>query len=483
MDNRITNEINQGKLIAVKGEEIWNWSTPAGSERLKRRVRLFKIFVGNSNKKVLEIGCGTGILTQELAKTNNNIFALDISPELLAITRKRVNSRRVRFFVGNAYQTKFKSNYFDYVVGSSVLHHLDIDSALGEIYRLLKDGGKFIFTEPNMLNPQIALERNVPLIRKIANNSPDETAFIKWQIKKKLAAAGFNRIAVKNFDFLHPLIPKLLIKPVSRLGKVLEKTPGFKEISGSLIISGRKEGDLDRLERYQKVWRRKKILRDIYRGFYRQIDADLVPGKTLELGSGIGGFKQYKPDIIASDIVKAKWLDRCFDAHSIPLPANSLANIVLIDVFHHLSRPVDFLNEAYRVLKPGGRIIFNEPFPSTVSLLIYRFFHPEPFMFAVDYFSDKNKPAGDKPAWTANQAIPYLFFYKQIGKFKRLFGKKFKLIKRDQLGVLAYPLSGGFENKQLVPDSFFPLLHFSEKLLLPLKRWLAFRCYIILEKQ
>ena len=56
---------------------------------------------------------------------------------------------------------------------------LDIDLAIKEIYRLLKDGGGFIFTEPNMLNPQVALERKVPLMRKIANNSQDETAFIR----------------------------------------------------------------------------------------------------------------------------------------------------------------------------------------------------------------------------------------------------------------------------------------------------------------
>ena len=64
----------------------------------------------------------------------------------------------------------------DSVVGSSVLHHLEVDAALKEIWRVLKPGGLVFFTEPNMMNPQIAVQENVPAIKeRLGDSSPDET--------------------------------------------------------------------------------------------------------------------------------------------------------------------------------------------------------------------------------------------------------------------------------------------------------------------
>ena len=60
--------------------------------------------------------------------------------------------------------------------------------------------------------------------------------------------------------------------------------------------------DYQRLKRYRKIWQQKKILQSIYQHWYQQINQDLKPGKTLEIGSGSGSFKQFNPLIISSDI-------------------------------------------------------------------------------------------------------------------------------------------------------------------------------------
>ena len=237
--------------------------------------------------------------------------------------------------------------------------------------------------------------------------------------------------------------------------------------------------DYLRLKKYQRVWKEKPLLRLIYREWYVKIDRDLQPGKTLELGSGIGNFKKFKPEIISSDIVKCEWLDKRIDAHYLPFPGRSLGNIVMIDVLHHLGRPLQLFNEAYRVLKPGGRVILLEPFPSPFSLLIYKLFHPEPFIFNDDVFSWK---ANKKLRWESNQAVAYLLFFKGFARFKRLFQKKLILVRREKFSFLLYPLSGGFENKQLIPDWSLPLIRVIEKLLYPLRRLLSFRCYVVLQK-
>ncbi len=237
-----------------------------------------------------------------------------------------------------------------------------------------------------------------------------------------------------------------------------------------------------KLKRYKQIWNQKKILRDIYIDWYKKIIKDLKKGKTLELGSGTGNFKQFKPDIISSDIVNCEWLDMAFDAHKIPLKSNSLSNLVMIDVLHHLDQPIKFLNQAHRVLKKTGRLIMIEPFPSPFSLLIYKLFHPEPFIFKTDLFSPTKSQSKTSQPWQANQATPFLLFFEHLNKFNSLFKNKYKIIKKEKFSFLLYSLSGGFENKQLLPDYLFPIIKTIEKLLSPFKNFLAFKCYLVLEK-
>ena len=87
-----------------------------------------------------------------------------------------------------------------------------------------------------MLNPQIALQKNIPLLKKWAMDSPDETAFFRTRILKTLARHGFTRATAVPFDFLHPAIPGPLLKWVDRPLLLLERVPLVREIAGSLII-------------------------------------------------------------------------------------------------------------------------------------------------------------------------------------------------------------------------------------------------------
>lgn len=240
-DDRIRNEQQHGKWIAEHGEEIWNWSSPAGKVRWARRVELFRSFLSGDNKSVLEIGCGTGLFTAEIAVTGHHITAIDISPELISKARERVTADNVVFALENAYETTLPEGSFDAIVGSSCLHHLELNKALREFHRLLKPGGSIMFTEPNMLNPQIALQKNIPWLKKRAGDSPDETAFVRFTLQKKLSLAGFSEIAITPFDFVHPAIPHCALPLFVPLLTRLERVPIIREIAGSLIIRALRE--------------------------------------------------------------------------------------------------------------------------------------------------------------------------------------------------------------------------------------------------
>ena len=164
------------------------------------------------------------------------------------------------------------------------------------------------------------------------------------------------------------------------------------------------------LDRHQRVWQSKTSLRTIYGHYFEIMFRNSISGRTLEIGAGSGNLRDSGYDVISTDIVKMSCVDVVSDAHSLPFADGSLANIVAVDVFHHLQRPVRFLREARRLLKPGGRLIMLEPGITWVSGVLYRKFHPEP----VDMTANPliNKPSsGNWGPFDANQAVATLLSF------------------------------------------------------------------------
>ena len=238
---RAEHEVSHGRWLAEQDtEKVWGWNTPAGQIRAKRRAQRIIDGAGiQESSRVLEIGCGTGLFTEIFATTGARIVAVDISPELLSKANLRKLPVAQVTFLEKRFEECDVDGPFDAIIGSSVLHHLDIDQSIERIKRLLKPGGKISFAEPNMLNPQVYLERKFHYLPIFAYTSPDETAFVRWKLAAKLREAGFSEITITPFDWLHPFTPKPLIGTVRSIGTLLEATPGGREFSGSLAISAK----------------------------------------------------------------------------------------------------------------------------------------------------------------------------------------------------------------------------------------------------
>jgi SAM-dependent methyltransferase len=236
MQERISREIQHGRFLAEHGAgEIWNWETSAGRIRWARRVKMLSSHL-KPGMTVLELGCGTGSFTRELARSGADVVAIDVSPELLEMAKANCSAPNVQYQIQNAYALTYSEGTFDSVVGSSVLHHLEIEAALRKIYRVLKPRGTILLTEPNMLNPQIAIQKNVLWIKRKLGDSPDETAFFRWPLRRLLEQIGYRDVRIDPFDFLHPRTPVPLIGRVNTLGRFLEKVPVISELAGSLFI-------------------------------------------------------------------------------------------------------------------------------------------------------------------------------------------------------------------------------------------------------
>jgi 2-polyprenyl-3-methyl-5-hydroxy-6-metoxy-1,4-benzoquinol methylase len=241
---RAEHEIEHGrKLLEAGAEQTWGWGTAAGQIRARQRADWI---IQHANLKpgmsVLEIGCGTGNFTEYFAQSGANIMALDISEDLIRRAKERNLTKNIQF-ICRPFEALEMSGEFDAIIGSSVLHHLEIKPALQEIYRLLKPDGVMAFAEPNMLNPQIMVQKNIPWIKRRVGDSPDETAFFRGQMQRLLKQVGFKQIDILPLDWLHPAIPPRAINFFLNIGKMLEKTPLLREFAGSLYISARRSLD------------------------------------------------------------------------------------------------------------------------------------------------------------------------------------------------------------------------------------------------
>jgi SAM-dependent methyltransferase len=243
-EDRLTNERLHGAFLSTNPEKYWGHGSLAGRLRVERRVKLFLERARIENgMRICEIGCGTGIFTKLLLKHSGaKIVGIDISPDLLAIAEREVSDTRVSFVLGDCMKPESLDIplEFDAVITNSVLHHLDITKALPAVFDMLRQGGVFVCSEPNMMNPQIALQKNISWIKKLAGDSPDETAFFRWQIARYLSTVGFVDVFAEPFDFLHPSIPDFLAERFDRLLSNFERIPLVREVSGSLLIGGKK---------------------------------------------------------------------------------------------------------------------------------------------------------------------------------------------------------------------------------------------------
>jgi SAM-dependent methyltransferase len=235
------------------------------------------------------------------------------------------------------------------------------------------------------------------------------------------------------------------------------------------------------LAHQREAWESKPFLRRLYAEWFELIRARLatVPGPTIELGSGIGSFKEHVPDAVTTDVEPTPWAENVVDAESQPYEDGSVANLVLVDVFHHLPRPARFLDEARRVLTRGGRAVILDPYCSPLSTVAYRRFHHERVDMGTEPFEEDLAVAAAPMA--SNTARATLVFFRADEEYVRRW-PDLPIVERRRLGLIAYPLSGGFTRPQLVPAGLSEPVLTLERLLRPALPLAAFRCLVVLER-
>ena len=230
------------------------------------------------------------------------------------------------------------------------------------------------------------------------------------------------------------------------------------------------------IQRNLAAWESKPILRQIYASFYRRILALVdpgLPGRVVEVGSGIGNLKAHLPDAICTDLFPNPWLDLSCDGYELPFVKGSLSHLVLFDVFHHLQWPAAFFKEARRVLTSQGRVIVFDPFISLLSRPVYGLFHHEPIASGqpIDY---QEKAPAERAYYAAQGNATRLFFGRELSKWPT----GWEVFHAEAFSCLGYLLSGGYSKPAFYPSACLSIWHWADALLSRWPRWWGGRCLV-----
>lgn len=145
---------------------------------------IFSILGDIKDKNILDIGAGTGRLTNILVQKGAKVTALDISKEILEVLHRK--NPLVKTVVGEAENLPFKDKSFDVIISAFLIVHLkDLTIFFNEVYRVLKDNGYFLLTNINQKEaPEIDTAKGLIKIESYYHR-PEE-------VRKVLTEAVFN---------------------------------------------------------------------------------------------------------------------------------------------------------------------------------------------------------------------------------------------------------------------------------------------------
>lgn len=230
--------------------------------------------------------------------------------------------------------------------------------------------------------------------------------------------------------------------------------------------------------RNQRAWETKPVLRQIYAGFYeriaRLIDRSL-PGRILEIGSGIGNLRSRLPEALSSDVFLNPWLDVVGDAYEVPFANGAISHLVLFDVFHHLEAPKCFLKEARRVLTENGRLIVFEPYVSGFSFPVYQWLHPEPLAWRKRISLQESLPR-PRAYYAAQGNATRIFFRRELPTAL----EGWTIFRAEAIASFSYLLSGGFSKPCFYPAGCLPWLQRLDRRLSRSPKIFGARCLVAL---
>ncbi len=217
--------------------DAW-YETPLGSlsDRLEKEA-IFALF--KSKGPVLDVGCGTGNYTLEIARRGAKAVGIDLSFDMaiFAKTQAEREGLKTHFVVGRIEAMPFKKDVFDGVLGATALCFIsNAETAIVEINRVMKKGGLVILGELNRFSYWALLRRMKGLFKKSSYRGA--RFFSLRKLKGLLEQAGFKDLKWSSCIYFHPVDSEIFL----RWWRFFEKMGGtlFPKNGAFIVMSGTK---------------------------------------------------------------------------------------------------------------------------------------------------------------------------------------------------------------------------------------------------
>ncbi len=237
------------------------WSNTPGGVAFQLRHRAVLALFDKPSGKVLDIGCGPGVIVADLLARGCTVYGVDPSTSMVRRCQERFGSRPdAHFSVGAVEQLGFPDRTFDAVVCIGVIERAsDNQTALREMARVLKPGGSLLVSVPNRYSPYL-MWRNwvfypvVSLLRPLyyrlsrRQNTPVIPGHVTYSARSYSAAMSENSCPVTahrycGFNFLVPPLdrafPRLTVRAMRR-AEALRRGP-LRGLGYTFLLRGRKK--------------------------------------------------------------------------------------------------------------------------------------------------------------------------------------------------------------------------------------------------
>ena len=189
---------------------------------------------------MLEIGCGLDSVALALADTGAVVVGIDISPVAIEAARARAGDRQgATFEVMDAEALSIEDASVDLVIGTGILHHLDLAVVTDELRRVLVADGRGVFVEPMGHNPVINLYRRLTPGKRTDDEHPLLTSDFE-RFERDFATVertSFVLLALLAIPFQRFSFFARLVKVLQRADRALfARVPRLRPLAWTVLI-------------------------------------------------------------------------------------------------------------------------------------------------------------------------------------------------------------------------------------------------------
>lgn len=136
------------------------------------------------NKRILDMGCGTGVNTMDFYRKSKKTVGIDISA--WAVEKAKTKFKDIKFYVRDSEKTGFPDNYFDIIVNTGLIQYLkNPELTADEMHRILKPGGVAIVEVPWVYSLyNLKLARRYLTGKENPNDEPINDAYSAKMLRK-----------------------------------------------------------------------------------------------------------------------------------------------------------------------------------------------------------------------------------------------------------------------------------------------------------